>query len=398
MHYSDDDQLQSDALGDLTPTSNRTRSPSSARYTNSAPHSPQSASSWTGSHASSILSLPPLSIPPRILDALHRELAEKSQLLSLANDHIQHQSVQLQHMQAKLSSYQEANHALLSANVSSGGAASGGRGEEVRQLKVLVSHLYNMIAQRDVIVEEQESELHYYQRFMTQYKQEKEREVEREREREKERDRERERMKQLELEVHKYRAERKAQEEREERKEQEQGGDGKRQDSDPGRKRREAEGEERKGNSAGIRSPPSSRRVRSSPPPPVPPPPLKTDDSPVPCTTSAAPPLAVSLSRPASTAASLSPSSVSSPRSSADARSMNGVSPITALSPASTFRQSPHGLLPKVRRASPMSASAASSPELGSAPATATLTRSATPPLMSLTTAGKAAPEQKNEK
>ena len=157
LHYSDDDQLQVDNLGDLTPTSNRTPSPpSSALYNHSAPHSPQSATSSTGSDASSIMSLPPLSIPPRILDALHRELAEKSQLLSLANDHIQHQSVQIQHMQAKLTSYQEANNAMLSANVGTGPGPSGGRSEEVKQLKVLVSHLYNMIAQRDAIVDEQE--------------------------------------------------------------------------------------------------------------------------------------------------------------------------------------------------------------------------------------------------
>ena len=391
LHYSDDDQLQADNLGDLTPTSNRTPSPSSSHYpthTHHAPHSPQSAVSSTGSDTSSIMSLPPLSIPPRILDALHRELAEKSQLLSLANDHIHHQSVAMQHMQAKLTSYQEANNAMLSANVGSGTGAGGGRSEEVKQLKVLVSHLYNMIAQRDAIVEEQEKELHYYQQFMIKHKQDREKEVEKEREKERERDRERERTKQLELEVLKYKGdrERKDKEEREERKEQERR-ERDREERESGGMKQEDEGEERKVNRSDVRSPPSGRRVRTSPPPPVPPPPLRTDSPPA-STASSVASLAVSSSRASNLTASAPSSSISSPKS--DVRNLSVVSP-TALAAAS-FRQSPHGLLPKVRRASPSSASSSSSPTFGST--SAPLTRSATPPLMSLPTAGPPKPQR----
>ena len=387
LHYSDDDQLQSENLGDLTPTSNRTPSPSSALYgTDSASHSPHSAVSSTGSDASSIMSLPPLSIPPRILDSLHREIAEKSQLLSLANDHIHHQSVQIQHLQTKLTSYQEANNAMLSANVGSGASAAGGRSEEVKQLKVLVSHLYNMIAQRDAIVEEQEKELHYYQQFMSQHKQDKEKEVEKDRERERERDKDRERVRQLEMEVQKYRGERererKEKEEREERKEQERGE--RERERETNTSRPEGEEEERKVERPEVRSPPSSRRVRTSPSPPVPPPPLQTESP-----TSSKVASSTSLSRPSFlSAASMSPSSGCSPRSASSTSDVRGCSP-TALSVAS-FRQSPHGLLPKVRRASPMSASASASSSPLFSGESVPLTRSATPPLLSVSSAGAA--------
>ena len=339
------------------------------------------------------MSLPPLSIPPRVLDALHREVAEKSQLLSLANDHIQHQSVAIQHLQAKLTSYQEANNAMLSANVAPGAGSSGGRSEEVKQLKVLVSHLYNMIAQRDAIVEEQEKELHYYQQLVRQVKHDREKEVEKDREKEKERDRERERIKQLELEVSKLKEKEREREERKEQERRERETE-KQKEEEGTRRRQEDDKGERLMKTLDERSSSPALQVQtSSPPPPVPPPPLRTSSSPVPSITVSVASNAAHPPRPLSITASplLASASSSSPHSANSSPTMTGFrapspgTPLSASASASS-RQSPHGLLPKVRRASPMSASASSSPTLGGA--AVPVMRSSTPPLMSLSADG----------
>ena len=159
VSYAEADVAPAGALGDLTPTSNPTPSPPCAT------DEPTSPASSLSSSASSVMSLPPLSISPRVLESLHRQLGEKATLLGLANDHISHQSVQIKHLEAKLHSYQQANAAMLTAVEGAGLGA--GRGEEVKQLRVLVTHLHGMLAARDDIIAEQDRELLYCQQQIT---------------------------------------------------------------------------------------------------------------------------------------------------------------------------------------------------------------------------------------
>ena len=358
-------------LGDLTPTSNTTPSPPTPR-TPISPIPESSPPSSPSSTASSVMSLPPLSISPRVLESLQRQLVEKSTLLNLANDHISHQSVQIQHLQAKLVWYQQAQASVPTAvgvgGLDGGGGGLGGgagRGEEVKQLRLLVAHLHGMIAARDEVIGEQDKELCYYQQQMRQLKEAREREVERLGEAESERDRDRERLRVVEAELAKMKERERDRKEREERREQPAPLQAERRaysdsteqemrhlQADAARHRGEERQEE-------ALQPALASVVDAHPASAPPVLPLRTQSEPVTAAAvTGAPAEATSASSPTSPLVS---SAVSSPTL-AQQTSPLALSPLSSPSPTSSTTQRP--LLPKVRRIGP--ASARASAQLGS--------------------------------
>ena len=340
LSYAEADSQPGDPLGDLTPTSNPTPTPPTPD--SPTPESPPS--SGYSSSASSIMSLPPLSISPHVLESLQRQLVEKSELLNLANDHISHQSVQIQHLQAKLQSYQHAHTAVLTAVE---GAGSGvGRGEEVKQLRVLVSHLHGMLAARDEVIAEQDKELGYWQQQIKTLKEAREKDVERVSEAERERDRDRDRIRLVEAELVRLRErERERKERGEERRDQ--------QLQQPTAERRTHSEEEPRARHRVDPPVHEEQKALLQPPHPASAPPpvsvFRAQSEPV-----TAPVL--SSTNTAAAVVSPPPISVSPVNASALSPSAAGGSPGGSLSPFPGRLGVGRGLLPKVRRSAPSSA------------------------------------------
>ena len=322
------------------------------------------------------MSLPPLSISPRVLESLQRQLVEKSTLLNLANDHISHQAVQIRHLQAKMAFYQQAQATSvqpLTVGVAGVEGAVGGvgRGEEVKQLRLLVVHLHGMIAARDEVIGEQDKELCYYQQQLRQLKEAREKEVEALAEAERERDSDRERLRVLEAEVAKMKDRERDRKDRQEWKEHtqplstdrrahsEQTEEQMRQLAQEAARHRGEGGHQEELKQVFASSAVDQQHPASAPPVL----PFRAQSEPATAAIAEPPPAeAASASSPSSPAVS---SSAVSPPAPAGHASPLALSPLS--SPSSAASTTPRPLLPKVRRSGPPSARA--SPQIQPQPA-----------------------------